>query len=208
MLSGNTKPLEDYRQGSAGWLAIHTRHQHESLAARSLAYKGFEVFLPVYTRVRRWSDRIKELSAPLFPGYVFLRAELSQQIRILTTPGVLGLVGFAGVPAIIPDAEIEAVQQTIARRMQVEPFPFLKCGDWVRIMGGPLEGLEGILVRNKKQFRLVLSVLLLQKSVAVEVDAWMVERAPKLAWQGTGQPFTFVSRPCASGTMKAPCSEM
>jgi transcription antitermination factor NusG len=198
MLTENT--LEPYGQGSAGWLAIHTRHQHESLAARSLAYKGFEVFLPVYIRVRQWSDRIKELSAPLFPGYVFLRGELEHQIRILTTPGVLGLVGFAGVPAFIPDEEIEAVRQTLARSARVEPFPFLKCGDWVRVKDGPLEGLEGILVRHKGQFRLVLSVLLLQKSVAVEVDAWRVERAPKFVWHATRQPITFDSHPCASGT--------
>jgi transcription antitermination factor NusG len=195
MLTGNT--FEPYGHGSAGWLAIHTRHQHESLAARSLAYKGFEVFLPVYTRVRQWSDRLKELSAPLFPGYVFLRGELEHQLRILTTPGVLGLVGFAGVPAFIPDEEIAAVRQTVARSARVEPFPFLKCGDWVRVTNGPLEGLEGILVRHKGQFRLVLSVLLLQKSVAVEVDAWRVERAPKLAWHGAGKSFTCDSRPCA-----------
>jgi transcription antitermination factor NusG len=197
MLTGNSKPLEGYGQGSAGWLAIHTRHQHENLAARSLAYKGFEVFLPVYTCVRQWSDRTKKLPVPLFPGYVFLRGEPEQQIRILTTPGVLGLVGFAGAPAFIPDVEIEAVRQTLARTAQVEPCPFLKCGDWVRIKRGPLEGIEGILVRNKKQFRLVLSVRLLQQSVAVEVDAWMVERAPKLEWRGTGSAFTYDSRPCA-----------
>jgi transcription antitermination factor NusG len=182
MLSGDAPVLEHYEQDSAGWLAIHTRYQHEALAARSLAYKGFEVFLPVYTRLRRWSDRTKELSAPLFPGYVFLRGELVQQIKILTTPGVLGMVGFAGVAAIIPDEEIEAVRQTIARSARAEPFPFLKCGDWVRVKAGPLEGLEGILVRNKRQFRLVLSVLLLQKSVAVEVDACLVERAAKRTW--------------------------
>ena len=197
MLTGDTKPLEDYRQWSAGWFAIHTRYQHENLAARSLAYKGFEVFLPQYTSVRQWSDRTKELSAPLFPCYVFLRGELEQRLRILTTPGVLGLVGFAGVPAIIPDAEIEAVRQTIARRVHVEPYPFLKCGDWVRVKGGPLEGIEGILVRNKKQFRLVLSVQLLQKSAAVEVDAWMVERAPRHERRGSGRSFTFNPCPCA-----------
>jgi transcription antitermination factor NusG len=197
MLTGDTKPLEDYRPWSAGWLAIHTRHQHENLAARSLTYKGFEVFLPQYTSVRQWSDRTKELSAPLFPCYVFLRGGLEQQIRILTTPGVLGLVGFAGVPAIIPDVEIEAVRRTIARRMDVEPYPFLKCGDWVRVKGGPLEGIEGILVRNKKQFRLVLSVQLLQKSAAVEVDAWMVERAPRRERLLSASSFALTTCPCA-----------
>jgi len=183
-----TKPLESPRQSRTGWLAIHTRHQHENLAARSLVYKGFEVFLPQYTWQRQWSDRTRELSAPLFPCYLFLRGATEQQIRILTTPGVLGVVEFAGVPAIIPDTEIEAVRQSIEQRARVEPYPFLKCGEWVRVKAGPLEGIEGILVRNKKHFRLVLSVQLLQKSAAVEVDAWAVERAPRHDWLAPASP--------------------
>src|ERR1017187_3774929 len=162
-----------------GWWAIYTRHQHEKLAADSLAYRGFEVFLPVYSCLRRWSDRVKELSLPLFPGYLFLRRGLGPQLPILTTPGVSGLVGFAGEPAVVSDAEIESVRQVLAKGVHVEPHPFLKCGDWVRVNGGPLEGMEGILVRNKSQFRLVLCVDLVQKSVAVEVDAWMVDPAPR-----------------------------
>jgi len=177
-LAGSLRP-------GMGWLAIHTRYQHEQLAARSLAYKGFEVFLPQYTVVRRWSDRKKELPAPLFPGYVFLRNELEGHLQILTTPGVLGLVGFAGAPAVIPEAEIDAVRRTLARSLRVAPHPFLQCGDLVRIKSGPLEGIEGILLRNKGQLRLVLSVQLLQKSVAVEVDAWMVERARSQGWGAT-----------------------
>ena len=197
MPNSNTRSLAEPRSLSAGWVAIHTRHQHESLAARSLAYKGYEVFLPQYTSVRRWSDRTRELSAPLFPGYVFLRGEREHHIGILTTPGVLGLVAFAGVPAIIPDAEIEAVRQPLARRVQVEPYPFLKCGDWVRVKDGPLEGIEGILVRHKKQYRLVLSVQLLQKSAAVEVNAWSVERAPRHERPGSATSFTLTPCPCA-----------
>ena len=200
MLNSNTKSLEEPRPWRPGWLAIHTRHQHESLAARSLAYKGFEVFLPQYTSVRQWSDRTRELSAPLFPGYVFLRGELEHQIGILTTPGILGLVGFAGIPAIIPDAEIEAVRQTLARRVHVEPYPFLNCGDWVRVKDGPLEGIEGILVRKKGQFRLVLSVQLLQKSAAVEVDAWSIERAPRHKQLGSARSFTLTPCHCAQAS--------
>jgi transcription antitermination factor NusG len=196
MLTCATKLRESPRPSSTGWLAIHTRHQHETLAARSLTYKGFEVFLPQYTSRRQWSDRTRELSAPLFPGYVFLRGKLEQQIRILTTPGVLGVVGFAGLPAIIPDAEIEAIRQSIGQRSRVEPYPFLKCGDWVRVKSGPLEGIEGILVRNKKQFRLVLSVQLLQKSAAVEVDAWVVERAPRFDRLAPASSVTLQACPC------------
>ena len=196
MLTCTTKPLEFPRQSGAGWLAIHTRHQHENLVARSLTYKGFEVFLPQYICRRQWSDRTRELSAPLFPCYVFLRGERQEQIRILTTPGVLGLVGFAGAPAIIPDTEIAAVRQSIEQRARVEPYPFLKCGDWVRVKDGPLEGIEGILVRNKKQFRLVLSVQLLQKSAVVEVDAWAVERAPRHDRLATVSSDTLHPCPC------------
>jgi transcription antitermination factor NusG len=171
---------EAERQPEArGWLAIYTRHQHEKLASEDLAYKGFEVFLPVYTALRRWSDRVKEITLPLFPGYVFLRGGLPQPLLILTTPGVVGLVKFAGVPAIVSDMEIETVRRVLAKGAKIEPHPFLKCGDWVRVKGGPLEGLEGILVRDKNQSRLVLSVELVQKSVAVEVDAWLVERVPR-----------------------------
>jgi transcription antitermination factor NusG len=194
MLNNNTRSLEEPRQCSAGWLAIYTRHQHESLAARSLAYKGFEVFLPQYTSVRQWSDRTRKLTAPLFPGYVFLRGEIGRQMGILTSPGVRGVVAFDGVPAIIPDVEIESVRQSLARRVRVEPHPFLNCGDWVRVKDGPLEGIEGILFYKKKQFRLVLSVQLLQKSVAVEVDAWSIERAPRHEQHDSARSFTLT--PC------------
>ena len=184
-------------QGATGWLAIYTRHQHEKLAAQCLTYKGFEVFLPVYTAHRRWSDRVKELSLPLFPGYLFLRAGPAHRLPILTTPGVAGVVGFAGAHAIVSDLEIESVRRALVKDAHIEPYPFLKVGDWVRVKSGPLEGLEGILVRNKNLFRLVLSVELVQKSVAVEVDAWMVDRAPRPERRESGRPLTF--HPCPGG---------
>ena len=170
--------------------------QHEKLAADCLAYRGFEVFLPVYTARRRWSDRVKELSLPLFPGYLFLRGGPRQQLPILTTPGVAGLVGFGGAPAVVPDMEIESVRRALVKGASIEPHPFLKYGDWVRVMAGPLEGLEGILVRNKNRFRLVLSVDLVEKSVAVEVDAWMVDRAPKHERREAGPSLTLSACPC------------
>jgi len=162
------------------WFAIHTRHQHEKVAAHTLACKGFEVFLPLYTTGRQWSDRTKEVSLPLFPNYLFLRGGMDRRLSILTTPGVHNLVAFAGVPAIIPDAEIDGVRQAIATRTRVNPHPFLKNGDWVRVKCGPLEGIEGILVRAQSHYRLVLSVELLAKSVAVEVETWAVERVPRV----------------------------
>jgi transcription antitermination factor NusG len=189
MRLSNNKPFADCPSRGAPWFAIHTRYQHENAAARSLVYKGFEVFLPQYTAVRHWTDRTKELSAPLFPCYLFLRGGIPR-LNIVTTPGVQGLVGFGGVPATIPDAEIEALRQAVARRVRLEPYPFLKCGDWVRVMSGPLEGIEGILVRNKNRYRLVLSVDLVQKSAAVEVDGCAVERGRRPDRSEREYPFT------------------
>lgn len=160
---------------AGGWHALYTRHQHEKTVAELLSNKGFETFLPLYSAVHRWKDRNKVLSLPLYPSYVFLRGGLGRRLAILTTPGVMGVVGFAGRPSTIPDAEIEAVRQVIRSRLSVEPHPFLKCGDWVRVKSGALEGIEGLLVRKKNLYRLVLSVELLQKSVSVEVDASAVE---------------------------------
>jgi transcription antitermination factor NusG len=180
MLANHAAPLEDYRKDGPSWFAVHTRHQHEKVATHMLARKGFEVFLPLYTAVRNWSDRTREVSLPLFPSYLFLRGGLDRRLSILTTPGVQSVVAFGGLPAVIPDAEIDAVRRTLARSARVEPSPFLKCGDWVRVKCGPLEGIEGILVRTKNQYRLVLSVELVQQSVAVEVDVWAVERVQRI----------------------------
>jgi len=175
----DSRPLAVDQPGNTGWFAVHTKYQHESVAASFLAFKGFEVFLPKYLSARRWSDRTRELSLPLFPCYLFLRKGFEHRLNVLTTPGVRGLVGFAGVPSVIPDAEVEAIRRLLTKDVCVEPHPFLKCGDWVRVKNGPLEGLEGIFVRTKSQARLVLSVNLLQKSAAVEVDVWSVERVPQ-----------------------------
>ncbi len=160
------------------WYALYTRHQHEKVIVSILSNKGFETFLPLYTAVHRWKDRARHISLPLFPCYVFLHGGLERRLDIMTTPGLHGFVGSGGLPSVVPDGEIDAVRQVVERTTRVEPHPFLKCGDWVRVKCGPLEGLEGILVRKKNQLRLVLSVELLQNSAAVEVDAWAVEHLP------------------------------
>lgn len=168
----------------SAWYALYTRHQHEKTVARVLAGKGFEIFLPLYATAHRWKDRTKQLSLPLFPCYVFLRGDTGRRVDILGTPGVHSLVGSEGRPAPIEQYEVEAIRQMVESRMQVEPHPFLRCGDWIRVKSGPLAGIEGILVRKKNLFRLVVSVELLQKSVAVEVDVSTVERATRPAWAG------------------------
>jgi transcription antitermination factor NusG len=159
-----------------GWYALHTRHQHEKTVARVLDGKGFETFLPLYSAVHRWRTGVKELSLPLFSCYVFLRGPLDRWLPVLTTPGIHTVVGFAGKPAMIPRSEIEAIRRVVESSIKAEPCPFIKCGDRVRIKGGPLVGLEGILVRKKSQWKLHLSVEMLERSVAVEVDSFMVER--------------------------------
>lgn len=168
----------------SAWYAVYTRHQHEKTVGRVLASKGFEIFLPLYATAHRWKDRTKQLSLPLFPCYVFLRGDTRRRVDILGTPGVHNLVGSEGRPAPITPSEVDAIRQMVENRMQVEPHPFLRCGDWIRVKSGPLAGIEGILVRKKNLFRLVVSVELLQKSVAVEVDVSTVERATRPAWAG------------------------
>jgi transcription antitermination factor NusG len=160
------------------WYALYTCYQHEKNSARILANKGFLTFLPLYTAAHQWKDRVKRLSLPLFPCYVFIRGGINRRFEVLTTPGIHGWVGVAGNPSPISDAEIQSIRQVVETSLRVEPHPFLKCGDWVRVKSGPLAGIEGILVRKKNLLRLVLSVELLEKSVAVEVDASTVERVP------------------------------
>ena len=167
------------------WYALYTRHQHERMCAQILSSKGFEVFLPLQTSIHEWSDRSRKIHIPLFPSYIFLHGGLDRRLQLLTTPGVLWLVGFAGQPGAIRHEEIEAIRKVVERCPNVEPFPFLQCGDWVRVKSGPLEGIEGILVRKKNQSRLVLSVELLQKSAAVEIDAFSVERVARKLNQAT-----------------------
>jgi len=157
------------------WYALHTNYQHEKTVARILTQKGFDIFLPLYDVAHRWKDRTKQLSLPLFPCYVFIQGGLDRRLQVLNTPGVFGFVGWSGRAAAIPEQEIEAVLKMIEGLLKVEPHPFLKCGDRVRVKSGPLQGIEGILVRKKNLFRLVLSVEMLQKSVAVEVDVTAVE---------------------------------
>ncbi len=158
------------------WHALYTRHQHEKLVADLLSRKNFSVFLPLYEATHRWKDRIKKLWLPLFPSYVFVKGGLDRQLQMMMTPGVHSLVAYSGQAAAIPDEQIEAVRRMVEGPLRAEPHPFLKCGDTVRVTTGPLAGVEGILVRKKNRTRLVLSIEMLMKSVAVEIDAWMVER--------------------------------
>jgi transcription antitermination factor NusG len=158
------------------WWAIYTRHQHEKAVAQILSAKGLEVFLPLYDATRRWKDRTMRLALPLFPCYLFLRGARERRLQVVTTPGIVSILNINGEPAAIPESEIESVRRAIEWANRVEPHPFLRRGDRVRVISGPLQGLEGILVRKKNLYRLVLSVEILERSAAVEVDVASVER--------------------------------
>lgn len=158
------------------WHAIYTRHQHEKTVAEILTYKGFETLLPLYKVRHRWKDRTKVLSLPLFPCYVFLNGGLERRLDIMTTPGIHSLVSNAGQPAAIATEEINSIRRAVESGSSIEPYPMLKCGDCVRVKSGPLEGIQGILVRKRNLYRLVLCIEMLGKAAAVELDGCLVER--------------------------------
>ena len=162
----------------ADWWALYTKHQHEKAIAEKLTARGYDTFLPLYTTVRRWQDRSKQITLPLFPCYVFVRPGARSRTGIVTIPGVHMIVSRAEEPAGIPDDQIEAIRRALTVTGKVEPHPFLKCGDRVRMTRGSFAGMEGILLRKKNVYRLVLSIDMLARSVACEVDAADVAEMP------------------------------
>ena len=152
------------------WFALRVKSRSEKMVSTIARNKGFEEFLPLYQSRRRWSDRFKSVDVPLFPGYVFCRLNPEFRLPLLTIPGVLSFVGIGKVPVPIDDAEIAAIQTAVGSGLLAEPYPFLEVGQRVRIAEGPLTGIEGLLVEVRKQQRLAVSVSLLKRSVAVEID--------------------------------------
>src|SRR5579871_2498663 len=152
------------------WYAARTKSRHEKKVAEQLAGKGIISFLPLYRAQHRWKDRVAKVDLPLFPGYIFVQFPLKERLRVLEIPGVANLVSFKGEPAALPDQEIETLRQGLSADLYAEPYPYLKVGRRVRIKGGPLRGLEGILERKKEDsFRVVISIDLIMRSVLVEV---------------------------------------
>lgn len=165
-------PLEGNR---ANWYALYTAPRHEKRLAEQIQQQGVDCFLPLYRSVRRWKDRRKELALVLFPGYVFVRMVFQHRLRVLQLPGAVRLVTFNGQPATLPDAEIERLQRHISASGNLEPHPYLSVGRRIRLRSGPLKGLEGIILRTDDRCRIVLSIHLIMRSVAVEVDNADVE---------------------------------
>lgn len=165
--------------GSTPWHAIRVRPRWERVVASALRGKQIEEFLPVYRKRSRWSDRVKEMELPLFPGYVFCRADLSGGPTLVTTPGVIGILKFGSTLAIVSDSEIQALQAVLRSGVPASPWPYLAIGQTVRIDCGALAGIEGILLQTKNDCRVVLSVEVLCRSVAVEVDRDRVTPLPR-----------------------------
>jgi len=161
------------------WYALRVRSRHENTVALHLQARGYESFVPLYKSKRRWSDRFKEIELPLFAGYVFCQFNLLDRLPILTVPGIVHIVGVGRIPAPIDETEIVAIQAAIKSGLPRRPWPFLEIGHRVRIEHGPLCGIEGILLGFRGHERLVLSVTLLQRSVAVQVDQTWVKPQPE-----------------------------
>ena len=174
----NAAPIEaaDVLQ-NGNWYALYTCPRHEKYVAEQIERRRFSCFLPWYRSVRRWKDRRKELELTLFPGYVFVRMALENRLQILELPGVVRLVSFNGQPAVVPAEEIEVLRDRLSGAKSVEPHPYLRTGRRVRVRHGAMSGLEGIVVRRKERCRVVFSIDLIMRSVAVEVDEADLEAA-------------------------------
>ena len=167
--------IPEIPQTTLPWYALQVRPRFEKAIASALLSKGYEGFLPLYRQKRKWSDRIKEVPVPFFPGYLFCRFDVDKRLPVLTTPGVNRIVSIGKVPHPVEDSEIEALQATVVSGLQAEPQSYLNIGQKVRIKQGPLSGIEGILTSLKGLNRLILSVHLLQRSISVDIDeSWAV----------------------------------
>jgi transcription antitermination factor NusG len=157
------------------WYAAYTSANHEKRVAVQLGQRSVEHFLPLYDSVRQWKDRRVQLQLPLFPGYVFVHLALRDRMQVLQIPGVAKLVSFNGTPAALPREEIEALRTSLADGVRAEPHPYLRVGRRARVKAGPLKGMQGVLVRRKNRSRFVVSLDLIMRSVAVEVEALELE---------------------------------
>jgi transcription antitermination factor NusG len=152
------------------WYAVYTWARHEKCVAEQMEQRQLSSFLPVYRTVHRWKDRHKQLELALFPSYVFVHLALKDRVRVLQLPGVVHIVSARGVPVPLAEHEIETLRQGVGGKVKMQPHPYLQAGRRVRVRSGAMAGLEGILLRRKEGLRLVVSIEILMRSVAVEID--------------------------------------
>jgi len=167
------------REEGTHWYAVYVRTRFERVVARNLRGKGYEEFLPLYRRAHRWSDRIKEIEFPLFSGYVFCRFDPHDRLPILTIPGVKAIVGFGKNFIPVDERELNAIRAVLTSGTHCEPWPFMEVGQQVRVVYGPLAGTEGLVLMFKNRYRIVISITMLQRSVAVEIDGDCLQPLPK-----------------------------
>jgi transcriptional antiterminator NusG len=163
--------------GGVHWYAVRTRSRHEKLVARQLEKQGIQAFLPIVTKIHQWSDRRKQVEEPLFSGYAFVRLNHSSgdRVRVLQTQGVVNFVGVQGAGIPIPDQEIENITTLLTSNVAYQERPFLHVGQKVRVCGGSLDGLEGILTAENSDQSVVISIGLIQRSLSVRVAGYNVE---------------------------------
>jgi transcription termination/antitermination protein NusG len=159
---------------SQAWFALTAKPRHEKVVAANLHVKGLESFVPLYRSKRQWTDRIQSVDLPLFPGYVFCRFAYASRVSVLNTPGVTSVVCFSDVPTPVADDDILRIRAIQASGLPAHPWPYVQVGQRARIERGSLAGLEGVLIREKDALRVVISVELLRRAVAVEIDRDMV----------------------------------
>jgi len=168
----------DVHQQQWPWFAVMVKGSREKHAAHSLENAGYQCFVPLGKLSRRWSDRVKTSEVPLFRGYFFCRMDPRNRLPVLMTPGVIQIVGTGKTPTPVNEEEITAIQRLTESPLPTTPWPYLQVGNIARIEEGPLRGLSGIVVKIKSGWKLVLSVDLLQRSVAVEIDrSWISEES-------------------------------
>jgi len=158
------------------WFAAYVTARHEKQVALQLERRGVECFLPLYRSVRRWKDRRKELDLPLFPSYVFVNIAIKDRLQVQCVPGVVQFVSFNGKPAPMAQNDIVSLRQGLSG-IAIEPHPLLTVGRRVRVHSGAMTGVEGILIRKKDKCRVVITIELIQRSVAMEVDEADIEPA-------------------------------
>jgi transcription antitermination factor NusG len=169
-------PAQQAHTAEKFWVAVQTRYRFEKKVAEQLSGKGIEVFLPVRKENREWSDRSKVVNVPLFPGYAFLRLvkSIGWRLLVLQTAGVMGFVNFSGVDAVVPEKQIEDLQLLMAAEVPFSLYPFVQVGRRVRICGGCLDGMEGLLTHREKG-KVVISIDSIQRSLAIEIQGYEVE---------------------------------
>jgi transcription antitermination factor NusG len=162
---------EDTLHSEMLWYAGYTASRHEKRVAEHFAQRGVEHFLPLYETIHRWNNGRHRVQLPLFPGYIFVRIALHDRLRVIEVPGFVRLVGFSSLPCPLPEADINKMKEALNKGVLAEPYPYLTVGTRVEIRNGPMQGMTGILLRRQNKCRVVISVDLIMRSMAVEVEA-------------------------------------